>query len=156
MSLTQSQWMVRSTLSRLLIATTQGVAGAPDISKTIFQKIADADVLVADVSIVGMQEGGRPTPNPNVLIERGYALHALGDERVVLVLNLAFGKPEQLPFDLKMRRILTFDAPEQATDRATERKLYGADFDFMKFHGHEFLTALHRVLDSRGTMAASR
>src|SRR5271168_81681 len=71
---------------------TQGVPGAPDISKTIFQKIAAADVLVADVSIVGVIEGGRPTPNPNVLIELGYALHALGDERVVLVLNLAFGK----------------------------------------------------------------
>ena len=101
---------------------TLGIAGAPDIAKTIFQKVSKADVVVADVSIIGGQRKGRPTPNPNVLIELGYALHALGDERVVLVFNSAFGKVEQLPFDLKMRRAVTYTMPEAETDRANERK----------------------------------
>jgi len=108
---------------------TLGVAGAPDIAKTIFQKVATADVVVADVSIIGGQRKGRPTPNPNVLIELGYALHALGDERVVLVFNTAFGKPEQLPFDLKMRRAVTYEMPESETDRATERKALEAKLE---------------------------
>jgi hypothetical protein len=101
---------------------TQGVAGAPDIAKTIFQKIASADVVVADVSIIGGRRKGRPTPNPNILIELGYAMHALGDERVILVFNMAFGKLEQLPFDLKMRRSVSYNMPQTAEDRATERR----------------------------------
>ena len=55
---------------------TQGVPGSPHIAKTIFQKIDVADVFVADVSIVGGSIE-RPAPNPNVLIELGYALCSL-------------------------------------------------------------------------------
>lgn len=51
---------------------------------------------MADVSITGRGEK-RPTPNPNVLIELGYAFKALGHERVILVFNRAFGKIEELP-----------------------------------------------------------
>src|SRR5438105_94039 len=58
---------------------TQGIPGAPDIAKVIFEKIAAADVFVADVSIVTGQHEGRPSPNPNVLVELGYALKAIGD-----------------------------------------------------------------------------
>jgi hypothetical protein len=108
---------------------TQGVPGAPDISKTIFNKLASADVVVADVSIIATSEAGRRTPNPNVLIEVGYALRALGDEKVVLVLNTAFGAPEELPFDLKMRRAITYDMPESSADRSTERKLLEAKLE---------------------------
>jgi len=101
---------------------TQGVAGAPDIAKTIFEKIRAVDIFVADVSIIGGRRKGRPTSNPNVLIELGYALHALGDERVLLVFNTAYGKVEQLPFDLKMRRVIPYNMPESTPDRATERR----------------------------------
>jgi hypothetical protein len=101
---------------------TQGVPGAPDIAKTILEKIAAADVVVADVSIIGGTPDDRPTPNPNVLIELGYALCSLGHERVLLVLNTAYGGPELLPFDLKMRRVVTYNMPESASDRAKERK----------------------------------
>src|SRR5437016_4475569 len=52
---------------------TQGVPGAPDIASTIFAKITAADIFVADVSITTRPKTGRPTPNPNVLIELGYA-----------------------------------------------------------------------------------
>lgn len=51
---------------------TQVVAGSPDIAATIFAKIAAADVVVVDVSIINKATGGRPTPNPNALIELGY------------------------------------------------------------------------------------
>jgi hypothetical protein len=108
---------------------TQGIAGAPDIAKTIFQKIATADVLVADISIIGGQPESRVTPNPNVLVELGYALHALGDERVVLVFNTAYARFEQLPFDLKMRRAIPYCMPASATDRATERKVLEGKLD---------------------------
>jgi hypothetical protein len=101
---------------------TAGVPGSPEIAKTIFEKIADADVVVADVSIINRESGGRPSPNPNVLIEAGYALSAIGHERIILVFNTAFGKVEDLPFDLRPRRVTKYHIPQDAADRSAERK----------------------------------
>jgi hypothetical protein len=100
---------------------TEGVAGSPDIAATIFAKIAAADVVVVDVSIINKVAGGRPTPNPNVLIELGYALRALGYERIILVFNRAYGAIEDLPFDLRTRRILAYEVSQDATGKSTVR-----------------------------------
>ncbi len=85
---------------------TQGVAGQPPIAETIFKKIDSSAVFVADMTFTGTRLDGRPTPNPNVLIEYGWALKALGHERVICVMNSAYGKPsrENLPFDLAYLR----------------------------------------------------
>jgi hypothetical protein len=102
---------------------TQGVPGAPDIASTIFSKITAADAFVADVSPVGkLTDGGRASPNPNVLIELGYALKALGPERVILVFNRAFGRIEELPFDLRTRRLLAYEMPAEGKPKGPERK----------------------------------
>lgn len=101
---------------------TQGVPGSPDISATIFKKIDEADVYVADVSIIGQLTNGRPMPNPNVLIELGYAIKALEYSRVILVFNLAYGAITDLPFDLRTKRIMTYYMPLEAAERADERK----------------------------------
>ena len=79
--------------------------------------------MVADFSLINRQQDGRPTPNPNVLIELGYAFHALGHERVILVFNDAYGRIEELPFDLRMRRATTYNMAAESTDRSAERKL---------------------------------
>lgn len=101
---------------------TIGVPGSPDIAHTIFEKIEQAQVFVCDISIINQNSSYRPTPNPNVLLELGYAIKALGWKNVIMVMNTAFSKPEVLPFDLKMRRAITYNMPEQSEDRATERK----------------------------------
>src|SRR5438874_12383969 len=59
---------------------TAGVSGAPDIAQTIFEKIEASDVFVADVSIINPTVDGKRTPNPNVLIELGFAIAKLGWE----------------------------------------------------------------------------
>src|SRR3989344_457862 len=100
---------------------TQGVAGAPNIATAIFQKIDSADIFIADVSIIGSVKK-RAIPNPNVLIELGYALKSLGHERIILVFNTAFGKVEKLPFDLRMHRILTYECAGSVTDRSEIKK----------------------------------
>lgn len=100
---------------------TAGVSGSPDIGKTILSKIDAADIFVADVSIV-TPEGVKQAPNPNVLFELGYAVRALGSERIIQVQNTAYGLPEQLPFDLRNRRTLTYQAREGEADRSLERK----------------------------------
>ncbi len=106
---------------------TQGSAGAPDISTTIFKKISDADLFVADISFVAKSKK-RSLPNPNVLIELGYALNAKGHESLILVFNLAYGKLESLPFDLKTRRVLTYTAKEEDTDRSQTKAELVKDF----------------------------
>src|SRR5438128_920039 len=65
---------------------TQNVPGSPDIAKTIFKKIAKSDVFVADITLINPASAERRTPNPNVLLELGYALHSLGDDRIILVI----------------------------------------------------------------------
>src|SRR5207302_9978988 len=67
---------------------TAGVPGSPDISSTIFGKIEQALIFVCDVSIINQGKGERRlTPNPNVLIELGYALRALGPHRIIMAMN---------------------------------------------------------------------
>ncbi len=101
---------------------TSGVPGSPDIANTIFAKIDQASVFVCDISIINSGSKLRLTPNPNVLIELGYAIKALGSERIIMVMNTAFGAPERLPFDLRMRRVTTYHLPEGSTEKSTERK----------------------------------
>jgi hypothetical protein len=102
-------------LEPVLDRDTRGTDGSPDIVSTIFAKIDRAQLFVADVSIVTSE--GRPCPNPNVLIELGYAARSLSWDRVVLVCNQAYGAVEDLPFDLRQRRTLTYDLPKGAGDR---------------------------------------
>ena len=101
---------------------TFGIPGAPDISGTIFEKIEAAEVFVCDISIVSSGDELRPTPNPNVLIELGYAVRVLGWSRVIMVMNTALRDPDLLPFDLRGRRVVTYTMPEENQDRATERR----------------------------------
>ena len=100
---------------------TQNVPGAPDIAHTIFGKIEKAAAFVADVSIINPGLG-RPTPNPNVLIELGYALKTLGNPRTVLVANTVNGPIESLPFDLRTKRVLTYHLPSGSEDKPEQRK----------------------------------
>lgn len=82
---------------------TKGIGGTPSIADTILNKIRASDVFVWDATLVYSQP--RHAPNPNVLIELGYALAAMGDGRLIGVMNVA-GRPggDELPFDLKHRR----------------------------------------------------
>ena len=91
---------------------TQNIPGSPPVAETIFEKIRESDVFVADLTPIDLivpededaEDRRQPPTNPNVLIEYGYALEALGDRRLIGVFNEAFGKPDDLPFDLRHRR----------------------------------------------------
>jgi len=74
---------------------TKDLPGSPDISAAILEKIDDAAIVVADVSIVvkaspvtlgeatsGPNAPMRSSPNPNVLFELGYAVKKLGWKRI--------------------------------------------------------------------------
>lgn len=99
---------------------TAGVPGTPTIADTIFEKIEKANIFVADVTFVG-SGGEKKLPNPNVMIELGYALHALSSDRVLLVMNTAHGGTEHLPFDLRNRRFPTTYCLEAGSTKEQKR-----------------------------------
>jgi hypothetical protein len=78
-------------------------------------QIGDAALMVADLS----------TLSPNVLFELGYAVHALGWERVVLLFNLAQGNASEIPLELPKERLFTYHlqgVQEEAESKATLEK----------------------------------
>lgn len=89
----------------------------------ILDKIERATVFIADVSLINSGFDRRPlTPNPNVLFELGYAVRALGWERILLVFNQASGSIEQLPFDIRAHRPVVYALADTDGDRASVRK----------------------------------
>lgn len=92
--------------------------GSPDIVNTLFEKIKRCHVFVADISFINTE--GKLTPNPNVLLELGYAARCVGWENIICVFNKAYGKPEQLPFDLRFRSPLQY-AVTKDDPKAEER-----------------------------------
>lgn len=100
---------------------TAGVAGSPPIVDTIFRKIDAAAAFLADVTFVGTRLDGRPTPNPNVLLEYGWALKSRGYSRIICVMNEAYGEPsdETLPFNMKhLRWPIRYNLPNGADEEA--------------------------------------
>jgi hypothetical protein len=88
---------------------TKGTPGMADIAAEILSKIAQSAVFVADVTPVGTTIAGKALPNPNVMIELGYALQKPGWRQMIGVLNIAEGwKQADLPFDLRNRRVMSY------------------------------------------------
>ncbi len=99
---------------------TEGIAGAPNIGDTIYEKIDRADIFVADVTIINAGTTGRKTPNPNVLIELGYAIKTLGWNRIILFYDRDFGPVEELPFDINHQRMTCYSLEEQSKSQARD------------------------------------
>jgi hypothetical protein len=98
---------------------TSNVPGSPRIFQTILNKIQKATLFIPDLTFVATRPNNHPVPNPNVLIEYGYALKCLGEHRVVPVMNVTYGAPsrETMPFDLiEHRHPISYELPEDADD----------------------------------------
>ncbi len=107
---------------------TEGIGEPAAIADTMFKKIDDAAVFVADVTFIGTSEKKsdhgdlKRLPSPNVLVELGYAIARLGWDRIILLMNVEFGPPERLPFDLRSRRTpTTFLANRDNQDKTAVR-----------------------------------
>lgn len=99
---------------------TREESGSPDITESIFSKISNSSVFIADISIINCsKDNSRKVPNPNVLIELGYAARTLGWEKIICIYNTDFGSFDDLPFDLRNRRIMAYSLKGK---RKTEAK----------------------------------
>jgi hypothetical protein len=105
---------------------TVGAPGFAPIVETIFLKIDKAAVFVPDLTFVGTRlDGHRPTPNPNVLIEYGWAIKSLGYSRVMPIMNVAFGEPNAatMPFDMRhLRYPILYNCPADADDTIRKKE----------------------------------
>lgn len=106
---------------------TAGVSGQPPIVETIFRKIDESSVYVADLTFVASRIDGRPSPNPNVLIEYGWALKSRTHRLIIAIMNTAYGKPDEnnMPFNMKhFRWPITYELPENCSkeELSTVRK----------------------------------
>ena len=104
---------------------TAGVAGMPDITNEILKKIDQCSVFVADVTLVGTVDKSDSTKrlsNPSVMYELGYARKALGENRLVALVNTALGPVEDLPFDIKSARVSRYARRKPKAVNDTEPK----------------------------------
>lgn len=109
---------LRNTVSVYADRDTQGVTGSPDIVQTIFSKIDECDVFVADVTSVATyhpldKDGNetdrlKATPNANVMIELGYATQVVGWDNIICIMNDDYNHDGEIPFDIEHHRLTHF------------------------------------------------
>jgi len=92
-------------LSPRLDHDTKGEAGLPEIASTVLRKIEEASFFIADLTFVGETGNKKLIPNPNVLLELGYAARAIGWQCIICVMNEAFGAREEQIFNVRHRRL---------------------------------------------------
>lgn len=89
---------------------TNGEPGTPEIAGAVFSKIDRCALFVADLTFVGVTNPAdgavapEPIPNPNVLLELGYAASRVGWGRIICVMNTAYGAADEQIFDIRHRR----------------------------------------------------
>jgi len=101
----------------------KGVDGPAVIIDSITSKIDSSDHFIADITPIARTENGKAVPNPNVMIELGYALATMEVNEITLIANTHFYKgPDDLPFDLKGRTgVRTYDLKPSATAKEIKR-----------------------------------
>lgn len=91
---------------------TLNVPGSPDIVETIIKKIKQCELFVSDITPILSTSKGKAMPNSNVFFETGYSVGKKGFERTLLILNETYGSVEDLPFDIKTKRITKYKLSE--------------------------------------------
>jgi hypothetical protein len=130
---------------------TKGVPGHPSVAETICEKIDECAIFLSDVSFVTKYTKAdgtttKWTPNPNVMVELGYARRAKGPKLTIEVMNTGVpsgGKPTDLPFDLAhLRHPIQY----KLTDAKDEAKVGKVREDLAKDIVLAIKTALETVI----------
>lgn len=106
---------------------TKETTGSPHISRKIFEKIDYSDIFICDITTI-IKNDTKSFPNPNVLIELGYAIATLGWDRIILLFNKKYCDFKDLPFDIEKHRATPFSVTEK-NDKQGKEKL----IDVLKF-----------------------
>jgi len=100
-----------------------GSTALTGIAASIFTKINNSSVFVCDLSVINNPDAcGIASPNPNVLLELGYAAKKLGWKNIIVLMNDVYGGCEKLSFDLSNCQLLTYTLAESSDDQTAERR----------------------------------
>lgn len=124
---------------------THGLTGSPDIMSSIYQKIDKCSLFIADISNVIGNE--KKSPNPNVLLETGYASKAIGWDRIICLFNSSTGSIEDVPFDLEHNRITLFD-PNDIKDLKRIEEIITLNIKTLQKNG-KFFNSVHDYMKMR-------
>lgn len=119
---------------------TKDERGTPHIAETIFSKIEKSKLFIADVSIINSDYHKRKNPNPNVLIELGYAAKVLGWKRIICIFNTDYGSFEDLPFDIKFRRPLCYSLNGKNKSEVKKHVIEAIKSNIMPFEVNDFVS----------------
>jgi hypothetical protein len=136
-------------------ADTEGVLGHVPVAETILKKIAACDAFVPDLTFVARTGAGKAVTNSNVMLEYGYALRAKSHSIMIPVMNVAYGRAEELPFDMGHQRFpLQYNLPEAATkaERLKAARELTTDLEDILRR----MTAVASTLDERETERSSQ
>ena len=131
----------KTDLHIIIDEATSNLPGSPHIPSAIFDKISSADAFICDITTINKEaietiknlqatEGRtkpqevRTVPNPNVMIELGYAIALLGWERIIMLFNTSYGDLKDAPFDIVVNRITDYHLSPKTED-VTEKQLQG-------------------------------
>lgn len=124
----------------------KGAKGAVEIANTIMDKIAASAIFVADVTPIARAENNKAVPNPNVMVELGWAFNKPGFARHIYVMNTADGfTADDLPFDIRHRRVMTYELADGAENKVKE----GAKKTLVKELAYAIKTNLEDHLDEK-------
>jgi hypothetical protein len=90
------------------------------------------DAAIFDVTPVSTTAAGKELPNPNVMIELGYAIGKNGVDPLAMVMNTAHGEPKDLPFDIRNRMVIRFHCGSTDEVKAARAKLTRDLIDVIK------------------------
>lgn len=104
-----------------LDSDTRGRFGSESISRTIFEKIDACDVFIADVTPILKSDNGKLFPNPNVMIEVGYALKTkpTGTKLYVVIADEEIDT-DKMPFDIRDQHLYFFPSSLKPAELADE------------------------------------
>lgn len=132
----------------ILESDSRNEIGTPDLSATIFNKIDCCDIFIADISLINPKTNERITPNPNVMIELGYATKTLGWSNILCIYNTEYGKIEELPFDIRQRKPISYNTLK---DKANEKK------NLTKFISESIIDIIeNRIIDKKEFVQTKR
>lgn len=118
--------------------STSNTPGSPQIVQTILDKIDSCDIFLADITPVcnyskqlgNNQSITKQVPNPNVLMELGYALSAVGMHYTICAAHQGEWNSNDLPFDINHNRIYSFTSSNCDLSESILQVI-----DFIKKHG---------------------
>lgn len=103
-----------------LDSDTQGNFSSEEIMDTIFKKIENASIFIADATPIA-NTNGKLIPNPNVMAEIGYALKVMKPDTKLFVYASDDPKSaEKMPFDIRGKKLFKVDMTKSSKQIAED------------------------------------